>query len=101
MRGLFWWRKTYNHSWLTSVNDTSPFKDKHKKPARKGKKKAKKFAYKLTAEEEEEAEAETEKEKEEGNDYLSDSDESYMCLVCGAAVSEKAKSCPKCGTELE
>jgi predicted amidophosphoribosyltransferase len=38
----------------------------------------------------------------EGSEYIEgDYKDDYMCSICGAGVSGKAKVCPKCGTELE
>jgi RNA polymerase subunit RPABC4/transcription elongation factor Spt4 len=53
----------------------------------------KEFAHKLT--EEEEAEVQEKKEN------LDESEDVYMCSICGATVGESSKKCPKCGTELE
>jgi rubrerythrin len=52
-----------------------------------------KRAYKVTAKDEERIK------KREIESAVGD--DSYICSMCGGAVSERATSCPNCGTELE
>jgi parallel beta-helix repeat protein len=56
-----------------------------------------KLAYRLTFEEEKKLHRRKSKKPE----LKSESDELYMCSVCGADISINTKKCPKCGTELE
>jgi predicted amidophosphoribosyltransferase len=57
-------------------------------------KKDQKIAQKITEKEEKKI-----KKQKEIKEIIGD--ESYMCSICGADVSEKSSKCPKCGTELE
>ncbi len=75
------------------------FDDSKKNKKVDGDTKRARHAYKVTAHEEKKLK----KTKQTLPETLSGSEDEdmYMCSMCGASVNEQAKTCPKCGTELE
>jgi predicted amidophosphoribosyltransferase len=59
-------------------------------------------AQKITAQEEAERKSKEAKAKGKTNYGTNpESDNSYMCSICGSSVNEIANICPKCGTEFD